>query len=238
MAEQQQPEQQEMNAVGASRGLSLPPGFRFHPSDNEIVSMHLPKEQGEAKLGEKEWYFYQKDRKYPTGLRANRTTKGGVVLLVGMKKTLVFYKGRAPRGDKTNWVMHEYRLEGSGKLPDPASASSSAPNVAAMKCSVSASKDEWVVCRVFDKTTRIKKMTTPAYKVSMAGAEIGQNQNNIPAIPIPMPLQLPLPVPMPMQSPILPDFATDPVPPYFPNTGTGMPPMMSSMAGIGGTSGL
>ena len=49
-------------------------------------------------------------------------------------------------------------------------------------------QDEWVVCRVFDKTTRIKKTTTPAYKVAMAGAEIGQNQNNIPAIPIPMPL--------------------------------------------------
>ena len=41
MADQQQPQQQEMNAVGASRGLSLPPGFRFHPSDNEIVSHYL-----------------------------------------------------------------------------------------------------------------------------------------------------------------------------------------------------
>ena len=66
---------------------------------------------GEAKIGEKEWYS--------TGLRANRATKGGywkatgkdkevynttqgVLLLVGIKKTLVFYKGRAPRGDKTN----------------------------------------------------------------------------------------------------------------------------------------
>jgi hypothetical protein len=33
---------------------------------------------GEEKVGQKEWYlFYQKDRKYPTGLRANRATEAG-----------------------------------------------------------------------------------------------------------------------------------------------------------------
>ena len=41
MAEQQQPEQQEMNAAGAGGGLSLPPEFRFHPSDDEIVGIYL-----------------------------------------------------------------------------------------------------------------------------------------------------------------------------------------------------
>lgn len=92
---------------------------------------------------------------------------------------------------------------------------------------------------MFNKTTGIKKTAAPAYQVAMAGPEMDQNQNNIPAIPIPMPLQLPLPVPMQMQFPILPDFAMDPVAPYYPNPNAGagmMPPM--ALAGMGGAGGL
>lgn len=80
-----------------------------------------------ACVGRKEWYFYsQKDKKYATGLRTNRATVSGYWkatgkdrsitrngTLVGMRKTLVFYQGRAPKGRKTEWVMHEFRLEGN-----------------------------------------------------------------------------------------------------------------------------
>lgn len=72
-----------------------------------------------------EWYFFShKDKKYPTGTRTNRATIAGFwkatgrdkavyekIRLIGMRKTLVFYKGRAPNGQKTDWIMHEYRLE-------------------------------------------------------------------------------------------------------------------------------
>ncbi|KAM7502812.1 hypothetical protein LguiA_003688 [Lonicera macranthoides] len=68
--------------------------------------------EGKVKIGEKEWYFFcVKDKKYPTTrLRTNRaiTTRYWKVIekdkeifkgksLVGMKGTLVFYKGRAPK---------------------------------------------------------------------------------------------------------------------------------------------
>lgn len=74
-----------------------------------------------------EWYlFSHKDKKYPTGTRTNRATTAGfwkatgrdkAIHLtssnqIGMRKTLVFYAGRAPHGQKTDWIMHEYRLEG------------------------------------------------------------------------------------------------------------------------------
>jgi hypothetical protein len=86
-----------------------------------------------AKLTAEEWYFFSfRDRKYATGSRTNRATKTGywkatgkdrVVheqgtrALVGMRKTLVFYRGRAPNGQKTGWVMHEFRLETPNSTP-------------------------------------------------------------------------------------------------------------------------
>lgn len=161
----------------------LPPGYRFHPTDEELITYYLMKKvfdssfaaraiaevdlnkcepwelPGKAKMGEKEWYFFSlRDRKYPTGLRTNRATEAGywkatgkdreifgsrTGSLVGMKKTLVFYKGRAPKGEKTNWVMHEYRLE--GKL-----SYHYLPRI---------SKDEWVVSRVFQKSGGKKTRT-------------------------------------------------------------------------------
>nr|AXI69497.1 NAC domain-containing protein [Morus indica] len=176
--------------------LDLPPGFRFHPTDEELISHYLYKKvvdtnfacraigevdlnksepwdlPGKAKMGEKEWYFFcVRDRKYPTGLRTNRATEAGYwkatgkdkeiyrgKSLVGMKKTLVFYKGRAPKGEKSNWVMHEYRLEGKFSVHN-------LPKTA---------KNEWVICRVFQKSSGGKKIPIAGFsRLGPFGNEIG-----------------------------------------------------------------
>ncbi|CAK9311554.1 unnamed protein product [Citrullus colocynthis] len=158
--------------------VSLPPGFRFHPTDEELVAYYLKRKingreieleiipevdlykcepwdlPGKSLLPSKdlEWYFFSpRDRKYPNGSRTNRATKAGYwkatgkdrkvnshSRAVGMKKTLVYYRGRAPHGARTDWVMHEYRLDDR-------------------ECEVASSglQDAYALCRVFKKSATI-----------------------------------------------------------------------------------
>ncbi|KVI00075.1 NAC domain-containing protein 92-like [Cynara cardunculus var. scolymus] len=208
--------------------IGLPPGFRFHPTDEEIVTHYLtPKVLNrtftaiaigeadlnksepwdlpkKAKMGEKEWFFFcQRDRKYPTGMRTNRATESGywkatgkdreifraVRKLVGMKKTLVFYKGRAPRGEKTNWVMHEFRLEGKFSyynMPKP-------------------SQEEWVVCRVFHKTTGAQKSPVSDHGLNSYVEDLLDSPSLLPPLMDPSAMNLD------------PTFATNPIC-YFSHT--------------------
>ncbi|KAE8816209.1 protein CUP-SHAPED COTYLEDON 3 [Hordeum vulgare] len=208
---------EEMAAAEAAAGEhGLPPGFRFHPTDEELVTFYLaakvfngtccggvdiaevdlnrcePWDLPEAaRMGEREWYFFSlRDRKYPTGLRTNRATGAGYwkatgkdreVLnaatgsLLGMKKTLVFYRGRAPRGEKTKWVLHEYRLDG---------------DFGAVRRSC---KEEWVVCRIFhkavDQYSKMMEMRNPYCYFPMTPHHPSFFQD-APPVPFPNPSQL------------------------------------------------
>ncbi|CAF1930261.1 hypothetical protein Bca4012_072887 [Brassica carinata] len=127
------------------------PGFRFHPTDEELVVYYLKRKICGRKLrinaigvvdvykvdptelpglsvlksGDRQWfYFTPRNRKYPNAARSSRGTATGywkatgkdrIIVYnsrsVGLKKTLVFYRGRAPNGERTDWVMHEYTMD-------------------------------------------------------------------------------------------------------------------------------
>lgn len=87
---------------------------------------------GKAVFGEKEWYYFSpRDRKYPNGARPNRAAASGywkatgtdkvIVNLktrenIGIKKVLVFYKGKPTSGVKTRWITYEFRLTGTRRF--------------------------------------------------------------------------------------------------------------------------
>ncbi|KAA8546429.1 hypothetical protein F0562_002832 [Nyssa sinensis] len=169
--------------------LQLPPGFRFHPTDEELVMHYLCRKcasqpifvpiiaeidlykydpwdlPGLALYGEKEWYFFSpRDRKYPNGSRPNRAAGSGYWKAtgadkpighpkpVGIKKALVFYAGKAPKGEKTNWIMHEYRLADVDR--------------SARKKNNSLRLDDWVLCRIYNKKGTIEKQEVSSRKLT------------------------------------------------------------------------
>ncbi|KAL0305768.1 UNVERIFIED_CONTAM: NAC transcription factor 56 [Sesamum radiatum] len=169
---------------GSHHQPRLPPGFRFHPTDEELVVHYLKKKAASAPLpvaiiaevdlykydpwelpskasfGEQEWYFFSpRERKYPNGERPNRAATSGYwkatgtdkpiltangTQKIGVKKALVFYGGKPPKGIKSNWIMHEYRLV------DKNSSANKPPGIALTKKG-SLRLDDWVLCRIFKK---------------------------------------------------------------------------------------
>ncbi|GLJ24622.1 hypothetical protein SUGI_0470880 [Cryptomeria japonica] len=125
------------------------PGFRFHPTEEELVGFYLRRKVDKKLLkfspiqeldlyayepwdlpgldlngADREWFFFVKPRGHNDG-RPNRITKEGfwkatgtdrpvyvhsTSTAIGLRKTLVFYRGRALKGHKTDWIMNEYRL--------------------------------------------------------------------------------------------------------------------------------
>ncbi|VAI68087.1 unnamed protein product [Triticum turgidum subsp. durum] len=178
------------SSTPATAAAVLPVGFRFRPTDEELVRHYLKaKIAGRAhpdllaipdvdlaavepwdlparsviKSDDPEWFFFaRRDRpKYPgKSSRSCRSTAAGYWkatgkdrlirapgpggcrgkgALIGVKKTLVFHRGRAPRGARTPWIMHEY----TATDPNPQSQSQSQ--------SAGPQNDSFVLYRLFNK---------------------------------------------------------------------------------------
>ncbi|KAG9457193.1 hypothetical protein H6P81_001701 [Aristolochia fimbriata] len=152
--------------------VNLPPGFRFYPTDQELVVHFLYRKaarlpchpdfipdlnmdkfdpwdlEGKALAGDNQWYFFSRrseSHTSPSGYWKSMGADEPVSCdnnLVGVKKSLVFHIGEHPVGTKTNWVMDEYHLL------EGATSSRSSRRGGTRK---SASR-EWVLCRVYDRS--------------------------------------------------------------------------------------
>nr|PNR26967.1 hypothetical protein PHYPA_030448 [Physcomitrium patens] len=67
-----------------------------------------------------------------------------------MRKTLVFYQGRAPHGIKSDWIVHELRLDAESEPPTHANSCST------FNFCTFLTDGGWVVCRVFKKNKNLK----------------------------------------------------------------------------------
>uniref|UniRef100_A0A452XIB6 NAC domain-containing protein n=1 Tax=Aegilops tauschii subsp. strangulata TaxID=200361 RepID=A0A452XIB6_AEGTS len=173
----------------------LLPGYRFHPTDEELVTFYLRRKvagkplsieviremdiykhdpwdlpKGSTVGGEKEWYFFcLRGRKYRNSIRPNRVTGSGYWkatgidrpiysaasggsgsasgVLIGLKKSLVYYLGKFGKGTKTDWMMHEFRIPPSAAAAANASQSTQEAEV-------------WTICRIFRRTITYRKQQT------------------------------------------------------------------------------
>ncbi|KAG6682581.1 hypothetical protein I3842_13G150000 [Carya illinoinensis] len=178
------------------------PGFRFCPTDEELIVFYLQKKVLNQplplnKIVEVNLYAYNpdflaakyedyqedqlyiftpRDRKYRNGSRPNRAAGDGYwkatgadrqiksnETVVGYRKSLVFYIGKAPKGDKTDWIMHEFRVEDS-------------------PCTKRGSNgmrlDDWVLCRIYKKFVKSTKTQTEDDFHAMVGSTSLQDDHD------------------------------------------------------------
>uniref|UniRef100_A0A7N0V8R3 NAC domain-containing protein n=1 Tax=Kalanchoe fedtschenkoi TaxID=63787 RepID=A0A7N0V8R3_KALFE len=180
------------------------PGFRFYPTDEELVDFYLRRKVEKkpfsidlikqidiykydpwdlpktSTVGDNEWYFFcKRGRKYRNSVRPNRVTGSGFwkatgidkpihsssSSLLGLKKSLVYYRGNAGKGTKTDWMMHEFRLPApldfiTHNTPPPPHPIITADSTDTQDAEV------WTVCRIFKRNVPSRKYTSNWREIS------------------------------------------------------------------------
>ncbi|XP_010246012.1 PREDICTED: transcription factor JUNGBRUNNEN 1-like isoform X2 [Nelumbo nucifera] len=162
----------------------LLPGFRFHPTDEELVGFYLRRKVENKPISvelvkqidiykydpwdlprDKELYFFCiRGRKYKNSIRPNRVTGSGFWKAtgidrpiysvedtnecIGLKKSLVYYRGSAGKGTKTDWMMHEFRLPADGKNSNNLDSRNTIHEA-----------EIWTLCRIFKRNVSYRKNT-------------------------------------------------------------------------------
>ncbi|KAK7396710.1 hypothetical protein VNO78_17868 [Psophocarpus tetragonolobus] len=191
---------------------NMPPGYRFYPTEEELISFYLhnklegiredmnrvipvvdiydynpsqlPQISGEASLKDTEqWFFFiPRQETEARGGRPKRLTTTGYWKatgspnhvyssdnrIIGIKRTMVFYSGRAPNGTKTDWKMNEY----TAIKADPSSSTSNK--------AVPTLRKEFSLCRVYKKSKCLRAFDRrPAARREVgrySGSENGEEQ--------------------------------------------------------------
>ncbi|KAJ6813808.1 NAC domain-containing protein 53-like isoform X2 [Iris pallida] len=153
---------------------SLPPGFRFHPTDVELVWYYLKRKImgkpfhfeaiAEVELykfspwdlpvksclqsRDLEWYFFcPRDRKYPNGTRANRATDSGYWKTTGKDRTIVYDSQTV--GMKKTLIFHLGKPP-RGTRTDWVMYEFRLESVELVNAGFS--QDTFVVCKIFQKS--------------------------------------------------------------------------------------
>ncbi|KAK8356933.1 hypothetical protein V6Z12_A05G387500 [Gossypium hirsutum] len=124
---------------------SMPSGFRFKPTDDELIFYLMYKARSKplppTRIKEVPLYKYDPD-----------------TLTVGLKKTLVYCRGKPSKAQKTNWIMHEYVLS------DPPQTTHKNNH----------QLDGWALCRVYNR-----KPEAPKAPEKSSPQNFGSNNLNI-----------------------------------------------------------
>lgn len=156
---------------------AFPPGFRFHPTDEELLVYYLKNKVAsrlvpaeliadidlyqynpwelpkKAFFGEGEWYFFSpRNRKYPNGGRPNRAAGSGYWKATGIDKPILTSGGTKSIGVKKALVFH------IGRPPKGMKTEWSMDEYRLIDATVrpprskrSMRLDDWVLCRVRQK---------------------------------------------------------------------------------------